>query len=256
MVTKKNTTIIQSLQTGLNILDIFSKEKRPLKFTEIQQETGILKSNLYKYLNTLCLAGVLYRDPYSNAYYLGNKLAELGSLATSNTSFVEYALPFFKEINQQTNLTALLAVPSINGPFVAHIYTADYGINIGAQIGTHLPLTSATGQLFSAFEKSEQLKKWETPYFEQMTEEQKKNFLLEQQKVKENYFSSKIEPLVEHVSSFSVPILDYQNKLVGAITVVGFTSLIPNDPKHPTSQLVLKAANNLSEYYGFSIKRV
>jgi IclR family transcriptional regulator, acetate operon repressor len=59
------------------------------------------------------------------------------------------------------NLTIFLAVPSKNGPLVSYILSADYGINIGAQIGTHLPLSSSTGVVFSAFEKDVLLKEWE-----------------------------------------------------------------------------------------------
>lgn len=251
MTNNKAPVIIQSLQIGLNILGILGKEKRPLKFTDIQHQSGMTKSNLYKYLNTLCQSGMLFRDPYTNTYTLGHKLVELGSVAMGNTSFVEHAMPYFKDINQQTNLTALLAIPTVKGPLVAHIYSADYGINIGAQIGTNLPLTSATGLLFSAFEKNEHLKKWEQSYKENWTTEQIAQFQFEQQQVLCNFFATKTEPLVEHVSSFSIPILNYNEDLIGAITVVGYTNLVPNSLEHPTSQLVLNIASHLSEYYGF-----
>jgi IclR family transcriptional regulator, acetate operon repressor len=52
MTTETKTIGIQSLQIGLNILEILAMEKEPLKFTDIQNLTSMTKSNLYKYLST------------------------------------------------------------------------------------------------------------------------------------------------------------------------------------------------------------
>ena len=251
MSNSKTPVTIQSLKIGLNILEILGSEKKPLRFTEIQHLTGMTKSNLYKYINTLSQSGMLYRDPYTNAYTLGHKLVELGSIAMGNTTIVEQTMPYFKEIGEKTNLTALLAIPSLKGPLIAYIHNADYGINIGAQIGANLPLDSATGLLFSAFENRAHLKEWEQDSSKNWSKEEQEQYLLEQVRTRETFFASKIEPLVEHVSSFSVPILNFNEELLAAITIVGFTDLVPKTVEHPTSQLVLKYAQSLSEYYGY-----
>ena len=254
MTNSKAPVTIQSLKIGLNILEILGAEKKPLKFTEIQNITGMTKSNLYKYINTLCQSGMLYRDPYTNAFTLGHKLVELGSIAMGNTTIVEQAMPYFKEIAEKTNLTALLAIPSLKGPLIAYIQSADYGINIGAQIGANLPLDSATGLLFSAFEYRSNLKEWEQDFAQNWSKDERKQFQLEQELTRKTFFASKIEPLVEHVSSFSVPVLNFNEELLAAITIVGFTDLVPKNVVHPTSQLVLQYAQRLSKYYGYVLK--
>ncbi|NKT61446.1 helix-turn-helix domain-containing protein [Rhodococcus hoagii] len=53
MADKKSKDYIQSLDTGIKILNVLQKSKSPMKFSEIQQITSITKSNLYKYMNTL-----------------------------------------------------------------------------------------------------------------------------------------------------------------------------------------------------------
>lgn len=60
---------IQSLEIGLNILEIIANHKEPLKFTEIQNITSMTKSNLYKYLTTLHEFGAIQRNP-DNTYSL------------------------------------------------------------------------------------------------------------------------------------------------------------------------------------------
>ena len=185
---KKSSNTIQSLQLGIDLLTLIGEQKKPLKFTEIQQLSGMTKSNLYKYVNTLCQTGMLYRDTNTNSYTLGHKLLELGAMTTHHTSFLDHAISYFKDIDQHTNLTALLAVPSPNGPLVAHIYSADYGINIGAQIGTILPLNSATGLLFSAFQQDERLKQWIDSNTTTWTVEQLQTLKTDQQLAREQLF--------------------------------------------------------------------
>jgi predicted Zn-ribbon and HTH transcriptional regulator len=52
----KNPQMIHSLQTGIQIIELIAKQEHPLKFTEIQELSGLTKSNLYKCLNTLPMA--------------------------------------------------------------------------------------------------------------------------------------------------------------------------------------------------------
>ncbi|MCP1143527.1 IclR family transcriptional regulator [Lysinibacillus endophyticus] len=255
MTTENKTTVIQSLQIGLNILEILAKEKEPLKFTEIQNLTSMTKSNLYKYLATLSQFGMIYRNPHTNTYTLGHKLVQLGNIALGHTSLIEMVIPYFKKINEQANLTVLLAVPSPQGPLISYISSSvEYGINIGAQMGTHLPLNCSTGIIFSSFEKNTIMKEWELEELMKFSKSELEQFKEAKEKTKQLYFATKKEPLVTHVSSFSVPILNFDEELLGAITVVGITETVPKTLDDTTGQFVLGIAREISEYYGYTRK--
>lgn len=245
------SSVIQSLQIGLDLLDILANEKEPMKFTDIQKVTSMSKSNLHKYLATLCMHGAVYRNPETNTYSLEPKLIRLGNVALSQSSLIETAIPFFKKINENTNLTALLAIPTPNGPLVSYILSAHYGINIGAQIGTTLPLNSSTGIVFSSFKKAEPMKEWEEKEYEKYDEGELKKIQKQQEQTRKTLFASKVEPLVKHVSSFSVPIFNYKRDLIGAITVVGHTETVPKSCDDPVSKYVLNVAHEISEFYGY-----
>jgi len=251
MTTKNKVSVIQSLQIGLNILDLLAEQKEPLKFTDIQNLTSMTKSNLYKYLSTLCEFGVVHRNPDNNTYSLGQKLIKLGNMALGQSSIIELVIPYLKKLNDTTNLTALLAIPSINGPIITYISSADYGVNIGAQIGTTLPLSSSTGIIYSAFPNL-QLKDWLESEISKLDEEALQNYENEKKNAREFYFATKIEPLIEHVSSFSVPILNFNKEIIGAITVVGYTEIVPKTADHPIGQQVLEISQQVSDYYGFT----
>lgn len=252
MTTEMKTAGIQSLQIGLNILELLAKEKQPLKFTDIQNLTSMTKSNLYKYLSTLCQFGLVHRNPHTNMYTLGHKLVQLGNAAIGQSSLIEVVIPYFKKIIDYTNLTALLAVPSINGPLISYILSADYGINIGAQMGTHLPLNCSTGMIFAAFEKDALMKDWEEEAISKLDEREIELLQVEKKKTRELFFASKTEPLINHVSSFSVPILNFKKELLGAITIVGITETVPKTADHLVGKYVLNIAKEISEYYGFT----
>ncbi len=241
---------IQSLDVGISILDIFLKEGKALKFSEIQSLSGITKSNLYKYLYTLTQRGIVYRDPIENTYMLGNRLIEYGNAALNEFDVISRVNPFLKEISDHTSLTSLLAVWSHTGPVIASIRNADYGINIGAQMGATLPLNSSSGKIFSTFRKNKN-QNWESKELNQLTKKERDEVLAEKEKIKEEKFTHSTEPLIEHISSFSVPLFDFKRELIGALTVVGYTPLIPNNPRDETSQYVIKTALKISKSFGF-----
>ena len=45
------------------------------------------------------------------------------------------------------------------------------------------------------------------------------------------------EPLVPHVSSASVPIFNYNAELIGCLTLVGFSEIVPKQLEDPYSRI-------------------
>ncbi|AGT31776.1 MULTISPECIES: IclR family transcriptional regulator [Geobacillus] len=250
---EKSTNVIQSLQVGLNIIDIVATKNRPLKFTEIQELTGITKSNLYKYLNTLTMLDVLYRDKKDGTYSLGGKFIEYCAAALGDRNVIGKITPYLREISASTSQTALLAVWTHGGPVIVDIYSANYGLNIGAQVGTRLPLLSATGKVFAAFkdERDPQVKEWKQSELRKLTDERRKQLEEEIEGIRQRFFSYALEPLVKHVSSFSVPVLDFQRDLVAAVTVVGFTERIPKTADEQAGKYIMDCVAEISKSFGF-----
>lgn len=242
---------IQSLEIGLKLLETIASHNEPLKFADIQNITSMTKSNLYKYLTTLHDFGAIQRNPDST-YSLGHKLIKLGNIAQGQSSLVEVVKPYLKNISEETGLTALLAVPTPGGPLVSHISDTLYGINIGAQIGTNLPIVTSTGVVNAAF-RNNLLDEWFDSEITRLNEDVREQLLIDIENTRKRYFASQIEPLVTHVSSFSVPILNYEEKLIGAITVVGYTKTVPTTEEHPTSQYIMDIGREISSYYGFPV---
>jgi DNA-binding IclR family transcriptional regulator len=247
----KSNSMIQSLQVGMSILDLVASQENALKFTEIQELSQITKSNLYKYLNTLTHLGLLYRDKRYGTYSLGSKMIEYGMTAIGNQDIIGKVTPYLQDISNQTSCSALLAVWTNDGPVIANIWSSNAGLNIGANIGTRLPILSSSGKIFSVFLSPNLIREWKEKELANITEEERALLLEEESIIEKNSISFAKEPLVQSVSSLSSPIFNYNNELLGTVTIVGFSQLIPHDLQSEMSQRLINTTNAISESFGY-----
>lgn len=248
----KKGTVIQSLQVGLSVLDLIAKHEQPMSFTDICEQSQITKSNLYKYLNTLTLLGLLYRDKKNGTYILGSKLIEYGMLAANQENLVDRVTPYLHEISRECSETALLSVWTANGPMVVQIVHSNQGVyNIGAQLGTCLPLQSSSGKTFAAFADQAQIEEWKEEEMKKLPFDRRKELENEINIVQEQQISFARDPLIPSVSSIAVPIFNFKKKLLGVLTMVGFSKTIPEKVEDPVSQYLLKVGQELSEGFGY-----
>ncbi|MFP7485128.1 IclR family transcriptional regulator C-terminal domain-containing protein [Priestia filamentosa] len=249
---KKGTTI-QSLEIGMSIVDLIAKQGKPLKFSDIQDLTKITKSNLYKYLNTLTQLEILYRDKDSGAYVLGSKLIEYGMIAADQENAVERIAPYLQEINEKSLNTVLYSVWTQNGPMIVREFKTNQGqgYNIGAQIGTFLPLLSATGKVFATFMDDHIIREWKEKELKQASPEKAKHLDEEYKSIREKEISFAREPLVSSVSSVSFPVFDYKKDVLGAVTIVGFSELIPHHEEEELSKYLINISKEISRTFGY-----
>lgn len=216
---EKNNQIIQSFASGISLLDLIIRKNRPLTFHEIQNISQFKTSNLYKYLATLVENDLLKKE--NNVFTLGPKFTLWQNTLSSNPkNLTEKIIERLKKFSIITCLTTLISVPTADGPLVSHIEQVDYGVNIGTQIGQHLPLESSTGLIQLAFDS-------------RLKTALKDSLKVKLQLAKEHKFVQLDEPLIAHISSCSVPIFE-KNSLICMLTFVGFSPLIPvekNDEK-------------------------
>lgn len=251
MTNEKNPAMIGSLQVGMGVLDIIASQTRPLKFSEIQELTQITKSNLYKYLNTLTHLELLHKDKKTGVYTLGPKMIAFGRAAIGQQELVTQVTPYLQESSRYTSLTTLLAVWTHSGPVIAGIHSVTSGLNIGAQIGTRLPILSSSGKIFSALQTPALVEEWKQSELHMMSEHQKELLIKEEAVIQSQMITFAKEPLVAHVSSASVPIFNYNSELIGCLTVVGFSEIVPKHPEDPYSQYLLQLSKDISVLFGY-----
>ncbi len=244
METKKSRDTIQSLSIGISILDAMAKARRPLSIAEIQEETNITKSNLYKYINTLVQDDLIFRDQNSGMYHLGSKLIQYGMTAMGNQDVLAIISPYLQSISEHTNNTALFSVPTFNGPVATKITRSNQILNIGAEIGTLLPPNSAAGKIFNLFAEPHKIKIWKESFDSAIIHDPAEIEMIQKEKIA---FAK--EPLISEVSSIALPILNYINELIGIITIVGFSSEIPETIEDTQSKFLQKMQVEISKNF-------
>ena len=251
-----SNTTIGSLALGIQIIDSVAQSDTPLKFSDIQELTGISKSNLYKYLNTLTQLDLLYRDQKRGYFSLGYKFLQYGSVAMQNTDFIGRLTPYFKEISSISSMTAILTVWINEAPVITNIWNTNYGLNIGAQVGTKLPLTSSGGKIFAAYANSLEITNWIESEQQDIESFDMASFQRELKQIREKKFAYSYEPLTKHVSSIGFPILDFNGEIVASFSVVGFSEDVPQTGESDIVQQILAISKEMSAIYGYKEKEV
>ncbi|WKA59128.1 IclR family transcriptional regulator [Planococcus shenhongbingii] len=249
-----SNSTIGSLALGIQIIDAVAQSDLPLKFSDIQEVTGISKSNLYKYLNTLTRLDLLYRDQRRGSYSLGYKFLQYGTAALQNADFIDRLTPYFKEISKITSMTTLFATWVNEGPIITNIWNTNYGLNIGAQVGTKLPLYSASGKIFAAYAHSMEMTNWIEQEQQAIENFDISKFQNEMKQIRNSQYTYAYEPLIRHVSSLGFPILNYKRELIGSFSVVGFSEDIPHESDSEIIQRIVSMSKEMSAIYGYKEK--
>lgn len=244
---EKSNSTIQSLQIGIAIVELIYKNGSPMRFTEIQDATGITKSNLYKYLNTLTQLDLLYRDKETNMYILGSRLIQYGMAAIGQNDLTMRVAPYMQKISTYTSCTVIFSVWTYKGPVTAKIWSSNHTINIGAQIGSILPPSSSAGKIFTVFLDQNQTQNWREDKSLTSYEMSKTEF----EEIKQTKIAFAKEPLVPSISSASIPLFNYHNELIGVIGVVGFNESVPTSPHDPISKYLLDCHKEISGFLGY-----
>ncbi len=239
---------IQSLQIGLSIVDIVAHHGQPMSFMDIFEISKITKSNLYKYLNTLTATSFLFRDKYTGLYTLGSKLVEYGMSSINRENILDRVTPYLQELNKLSQETIIFSIWTGNGPMVVRIINSTKGIlNVGAQLGTLLPIHSSAGKLFAAYKKENEIEAWKKIG---MNEEKGQFMEKELEKVRSERIAISTQPLAPSINSVGVPILNFSQEILGTITIAGFNDSLPMAKDHPTIQELIRMGQEISIGYG------
>lgn len=100
----------KSLYKALMILNCFTK-KAELGVTEISDELGLYKSNVFNILDTFKKMDYIEQNEETGKYRLGISVLRLSRALGDSFSITKIALPYMQEIANQTNEKVYLGIP-------------------------------------------------------------------------------------------------------------------------------------------------
>ncbi len=149
---------IRVLERAVDILDVLRRNGGKARIHQIQKETDLAKSTIFRILNALMTKGYIKKLPDQETYALGYRLIELSFSAVSEWDVVQLAAPFLEQIRDDFNETGALAIKSgIRYSFVSQAACQrEYRVNV--TLGEHYYLHWAgTGKTMLAYSSPEEI---------------------------------------------------------------------------------------------------
>jgi DNA-binding IclR family transcriptional regulator len=147
---KRERRGIQSIETGVPLLEALERAPGPLALKELSAAAGLDPSSAHRYLASFVRCGLAVQNPDSR-YDIGPLALRLGLAALQRSDPVQAAEHALPALVAATGTTALLAVWSNRGPTIVH-WQRTGNLVTSLNLGSVLPVTrSSLGRMLLAF---------------------------------------------------------------------------------------------------------
>lgn len=221
--------IIQSLERAFAILRALAI--RPARISELASIVRLPKSTVARMLTTLELVGAVERDDATQAYRIGEGMAQLAAPMDFTTSLVVAIKPHLDQLAAQVGEAAGFSVPE--GYAVHYLVQVDSSrpVQVRDYTGTSAPMhVSPAGLVLMAHWPDEELSRYLARTLERNTPASVTDPARIRQRlsrVRTDGYAWIHEEFAEGLSSVAAPVFDGQRRLVGAVTVHGPTYRFP-----------------------------
>ena len=151
---------VQAIETGAELLAALSHSAVPLTLTQISRAADMPTSKAYRYLVSLCRAGLIVQERRTGTYDFGPLAAAIGQTVLERFDRGRATQRRLHELCKLIDQTVCVFQWTPEGPVVTHLEQCAHHISVGSRIGLALPLlTTATGRIFAAFGEGSDLDK-------------------------------------------------------------------------------------------------
>jgi len=246
---------INSLQRGLDLLNLFAGVETTLNFAQIAELSGLPPSTLHRFLVNLQSAGYLSSDERGN-YRLGLRCVFLGQAAIGSLDVRLMGRPYLQELNRQTRETIHLTVR--NGSAAVHVDKIDSPeqLRIHSRIGSSVPLhCTGVGKVLLAYlpaaEQAALLAGLELKRFTVHTVGSQQQLQAELERVRKNGYACEFEEHEPHVRCIAAPIWDSGGAIHASLSVTGPAVRMTLARLRELAPLVQQAGLAISQELGF-----
>jgi DNA-binding IclR family transcriptional regulator len=258
---KRDSKLLQSLDRGLEVLEILGNSDGLLGVTEIANILGVDKATIYRILFTLRDRGYASQDEETRKYELGLKAIELGQKALYKLNLRTRAKPFLRELTRITGETALL-VTLVNNRLVYIDKEESHALlMISAQIGGEAaPHCTATGKAFLAYLPDEKIDSF-LSNFELRPHTANTIVTLPELKahlrmVRELGYALDNEEYHPGVCCIAAPVFNHTGNIAASIGISGPAERLELDRIEEYKRVVIETGSKLSQSLGYSGKTV
>ncbi|WP_191602664.1 IclR family transcriptional regulator [Marinomonas algicola] len=228
-MTKNTEYHVPALSRGLQIIEMFDKEKRVLNTQDFADNLGVSASSTYRIVQTLLDMGYL-KKVTRNAYELGPQVVSRGFAFLAGKDLVDIAAPHLNELRDRTSISCHLGIR--DGLETVYIYRsqASQRLSVNIPLGSRLPChTNAMGRVLlqqlsdielNAMYQTQPLDTYPGPYPQSFPELK----ALLKKEWEQGYSSNRSD----NATAIAVPITNYLGKIVAAINISGADQVMNN----------------------------
>ena len=252
-MTNKKTSVLQSVQHGLQILHLFTIENPVWGITEIANALQMNKSSVSRLVSDLTAEGFLQKE--GNKYSLGFSLLSMSGVITSHLEIHRESKDILKKLVTDLGESAHVAI--LEGNEITYVQKVECTnpVPLISSIGKRNPVScTSAGKILLAFQKKNIIESIIAEGLPQMgpnsqTDPEQLTYQLRQ--IKEQGFSICIDEMHDNVISIAAPVSDYTGEVIAAMSVVGTRERIQNHKINRFSGKVKEAANEVSLRLGY-----
>ena len=236
---------IQVIDRLARVLELFAVNGREMKVREVAAPLHLRRSTAHRYLTSLSRAGLL-RTEGDGLYTLGPLLIQLGAAAVGGVQVVQLAENYLSQLAEEAQETAVLSLWSGDCPVVVRVREPHSKlVQLHIRLGAMLPLDSAQGHLFLAFDPDRQRVQ---QLLNRLPEGLRREIERGMGEARQYgvFVNSRV---AEGIRAVAAPVFDHE-VIVGTIAFVGTLSSVPADPNSGLAEALKQAAQKLSRDLG------
>jgi|APCry1669189883_1035261.scaffolds.fasta_scaffold04847_4 DNA-binding IclR family transcriptional regulator len=156
---KENRYTVPGLQRGLEILEAFSQENKPLSGAELSRRLNLPRASVFRLLQTLELMGFVERIAQSSQYKLGLAVLRLGFGYLASLEISHLGQPILERLSANTGFSSHLVVRDHTQVVIVAKVLGRNSLFNSLQVGARLPAhATVIGRVLLSDFTSEQLR--------------------------------------------------------------------------------------------------
>lgn len=219
-----SSLFVQSLATGLAVLDAFTTERPTMNLREISEAAGVTKSAAQRFTHTLVALGLLRKDATSKRFSLAPRTLDNGYRYLQAHVLLERANPYLLDLNRQTGETINLAELDADEMVYIGRFPSPHRAVVHMPVGRRLPIfCSSAGRAFLSCLPNQQVRQMlcdmERPQFTPHTITDIERLMGIIADVREKGFAYSIEEFYLSDLAFAVPVYNIRGEPVAAVNL-------------------------------------
>jgi DNA-binding IclR family transcriptional regulator len=245
---KRESRGIQSIDTGIRLLEVMEKADGALALKELSAGADMDPSSAHRYLASFVRCGLVRQDSDSR-YDFGPLALHIGLAAVRRLDPVQLTERALPDLVKETGFTALLCVWSNRGPTVVHWQRSPTPLVTNLNLGSVLPVSSsATGTIFIAF--LPQTMTAEVLATEAKREAVDRDALTRAvERAKKTRLAFVDDTVIPGLAAVSSPVLQWNGQAAAAVTLIGPDSELAK-ASHPAAGALRRLCDRLSKDFG------